>query len=122
MRPGKPLMAGRLDGVPLVGLPGNPVSAMVCGRIFLVPAVERMLGLPGDAARPAARPGSAATSARTARAPTTCAPASSPTPRRLALHARSPRQDSSLLSVLAEANALLRPPAARSGPRGRRCG
>ena len=45
MRPGKPLMAGRLDGTPLIGLPGNPVSAMVCGRIFLVSAVESMLGL-----------------------------------------------------------------------------
>lgn len=47
MRPGKPLMAGRLgSGTPLLGLPGNPVSAIVCGHLFLLPMVRRMLGLP----------------------------------------------------------------------------
>ena len=46
MRPGKPLMAGRFHGVPLIGLPGNPVSAMVCGRLFLRPALDALLGLP----------------------------------------------------------------------------
>ncbi len=52
MRPGKPLMAGRIGGVPMLGLPGNPVSAMVCGIVFLVPALQAMLGLPaGPAAR-----------------------------------------------------------------------
>ncbi|PWE34281.1 molybdopterin molybdenumtransferase MoeA [Maritimibacter sp. 55A14] len=45
MRPGKPLMAGRIMGSVMVGLPGNPVSAMVCGHIFLRPAVDAMLGL-----------------------------------------------------------------------------
>ncbi|MEM9012245.1 MAG: gephyrin-like molybdotransferase Glp [Pseudomonadota bacterium] len=49
MRPGKPLTAGRMKGVPLIGLPGNPVSAMVCGHIFLRPMVDRMLGLPAAA-------------------------------------------------------------------------
>lgn len=48
MRPGKPLMAGKLNGVPMVGLPGNPVSAMVCGTLFLIPLVARMLGLPDE--------------------------------------------------------------------------
>jgi molybdopterin molybdotransferase len=46
IRPGKPLIAGRLGNVPLVGLPGNPVSAFVCGHLFLRPAVDAMLGLP----------------------------------------------------------------------------
>ncbi len=46
MRPGKPLMAGRVRGVPMVGLPGNPVSALVCGHVFLRPALDAMLGLP----------------------------------------------------------------------------
>lgn len=46
MRPGKPLMAGRVGGVPLVGLPGNPVSAMVCGHVFLRPALDALCGLP----------------------------------------------------------------------------
>ena len=52
MRPGKPLMAGRLHDVPMIGLPGNPVSAMVCGTVFVVPVLRKMLGLP---AAPAAR-------------------------------------------------------------------
>ncbi|MEM9060156.1 MAG: gephyrin-like molybdotransferase Glp [Pseudomonadota bacterium] len=46
MRPGKPLMAGRLGTASMIGLPGNPVSAMVCGEIFLRPAVEAAMGLP----------------------------------------------------------------------------
>lgn len=45
MRPGKPLMAGRVLGVPMVGLPGNPVSSMVCGQIFLLPMLRKMCGL-----------------------------------------------------------------------------
>jgi molybdopterin molybdotransferase len=47
MRPGKPLLFGRLGDTPLLGLPGNPVSAMVCAVLFLVPAIERISGLPG---------------------------------------------------------------------------
>ena len=46
MRPGKPLMAGYLRGIPMIGLPGNPVSAMVCGEVFLIPLIQKMLGLP----------------------------------------------------------------------------
>ncbi len=46
MRPGKPLMAGRIGGRTMLGLPGNPVSAMVCGEIFLRPAIDAALGLP----------------------------------------------------------------------------
>ena len=44
MRPGKPLMFGRLDGMRVLGLPGNPVSTIVCSHIFLVPLIEAMLG------------------------------------------------------------------------------
>jgi molybdopterin molybdotransferase len=44
MRPGKPLMVGRLSGTPMLGLPGNPVSTLVCGLLFLVPAMARMSG------------------------------------------------------------------------------
>jgi len=46
MRPGKPLMVGKLDRMHVLGLPGNPVSAMVCGHIFLKPLIHAMLGLP----------------------------------------------------------------------------
>ena len=45
MRPGKPLMVGRWRETPMIGMPGNPVSALVCGLLFLRPAVERLLGL-----------------------------------------------------------------------------
>jgi molybdopterin molybdotransferase len=46
MRPGKPLLFGRLGPMPVLGLPGNPVSAMVCAILFLVPALARLSGLP----------------------------------------------------------------------------
>ncbi len=46
MRPGKPLMFGRIAGIPMMGMPGNPVSSLVCGLIFLRPAIGAMLGLP----------------------------------------------------------------------------
>lgn len=46
MRPGKPLIWGGLRGAPLLGLPGNPVSAIVCAVVFLVPALRRLSGLP----------------------------------------------------------------------------
>jgi molybdopterin molybdotransferase len=109
MRPGKPLIAGRLGARALLGLPGNPVSAMVCGQIFLIPAVERMLGLPG--AMPTPLP------ARLA------APLEPNGPRAHYMRARvepdgrgwrctpAARQDSSLLSILANSNALLVRPA-----------
>lgn len=105
MRPGKPLMAGRLGRSTLIGLPGNPVSAMVCGHVFLAPVVRHMLGLGA------------------APAPTRPRPLAGPLP------GNGPRthymrgtvgpdgvrafdrQDSSLLSVLARADTLIvRPP------------
>ncbi len=49
MRPGKPLMFGRMAALPVLGLPGNPVSALICALLFLRPAIERLCGLPGDA-------------------------------------------------------------------------
>ncbi|MBR9842124.1 MAG: molybdopterin molybdotransferase MoeA [Rhodobacteraceae bacterium] len=106
MRPGKPLMAGRMaSGAMMIGLPGNPVSAMVCGHVFVAPVIRALLGLP---TAPAAE----------ARAPL-AAPVGSNGPREHYMRARLEngrltafeRQDSALLTVLAEANALLiRPP------------
>lgn len=46
MRPGKPLMVGELDGMHVLGLPGNPVSSMVCGLLFLEPLLARLSGRP----------------------------------------------------------------------------
>ena len=49
MRPGKPFMYGRRKGQHVLGLPGNPVSAIVCARLFLKPLIDALLGLPtGD--------------------------------------------------------------------------
>jgi len=44
MRPGKPLMFGRRGTTRVIGLPGNPVSAMVCTRVFAVPLIAALLG------------------------------------------------------------------------------
>ena len=105
MRPGKPLMAGRMGQAAMVGLPGNPVSAMVCGHVFLAPMIRLMLGL-GEAPAPRR-------SARLAQ------DIDKGGPREHYMRATvadgtilaEDRQDSSLLSVLARANALMiRPP------------
>jgi molybdopterin molybdotransferase len=109
MRPGKPLMAGRIHGTPMIGLPGNPVSAMICGHVFLRPAINAMLGLGGAAL------------ARQSAVLTQSLPANGP--REHYMRARlgfdgatmtvraEDRQDSALLSVLAGSDALLvRPP------------
>ncbi len=43
-KPGKPLLFGRLGKTPMIGLPGNPVSAMVCALLYLGPAIDRLGG------------------------------------------------------------------------------
>lgn len=48
MRPGKPLIFGTIGGTPMLGLPGNPVSTLVCATIFLLPALAKMQGLAPD--------------------------------------------------------------------------
>jgi molybdopterin molybdotransferase len=45
MRPGKPLMVGRYRETPMIGLPGNPVSTLVCGLLFAKPAMAKMSGI-----------------------------------------------------------------------------
>lgn len=105
MRPGKPLMAGRLGDKAMVGLPGNPVSALVCGEVFLLPMIRKMLRLNAEFGP-----------VKTASLAADLAPNG---PREHYMRSRLhdgqitafDRQDSSLLSVLAQANALLiRPP------------
>ena len=44
LRPGRPLMNGRLGGMHVLGVPGNPVSAFVCSFLFLVPLIRRLAG------------------------------------------------------------------------------
>lgn len=105
LRPGKPLMAGRLNGVPMLGLPGNPVSAIVCGHLFLLPMVRSMLGDPSPAPQ-----------TRQARL-TVDLPANGPRAHYMRARltpgdglpgiAPFDRQDSALLSILGQADALL---------------
>ena len=45
MTPGKPLMFGHIGSMPVIGMPGNPVSALVCSILFLRPVLRKMLGL-----------------------------------------------------------------------------
>ncbi|MFN4281946.1 MAG: gephyrin-like molybdotransferase Glp [Alphaproteobacteria bacterium] len=44
MKPGKPLIFGHFNGTPMIGLPGNPVSALVCALLYLGPAINRLQG------------------------------------------------------------------------------
>ena len=48
MRPGKPLIFGKLGKTPMIGLPGNPVSTLVCAYIFARPALWKMTGRDPD--------------------------------------------------------------------------
>ncbi|KQB97831.1 molybdenum cofactor biosynthesis protein MoaA [Loktanella sp. 1ANDIMAR09] len=100
MRPGKPLMAGRMGRTTMIGLPGNPVSAMVCGHVFLAPVIRKMLGLGAQpaprATHPLAKP----------------VPANGPREHYMRAHLGPEgvtifdRQDSALLTVLAASNCL----------------
>jgi molybdopterin molybdotransferase len=110
MRPGKPLMVGNFRGTPMIGLPGNPVSSLVCGLLFVRPAMAAMLGIP--------RRENAMQTARLA------APLTENDRRQDYLRATSrtaadgtteveafQRQDSSMLSLLSRADCLIvRPP------------
>lgn len=105
MRPGKPLMAGRLGDAVMIGLPGNPVSALICGQLFVAPAVAALQGLAYAGPQLHRAHLGAALGANGARAhymratlaDGVCTPA--------------PQQDSALLSLLEQSNVLLvRPP------------
>lgn len=57
MRPGKPMMFGRLGDMRLLGLPGNPVSSLVCAHLFAVPLIEALAGRPASQRRQRAQLG-----------------------------------------------------------------
>lgn len=110
MRPGKPLMAGRLRGAAMLGLPGNPVSAIVCAHLFLRPLLRAMLGDPAPA--PQTRPARLACATGPA-GPRTHYMRAQLAPDATGLPQITPfaDQDSALLGVLCAADALLIRPA-----------
>ena len=118
MRPGKPLLFGHLKGLPIMGLPGNPVSAIVCAILFLGPALERLQGLPGAA--PALTPARLGTDMKQndgredyVRATITRASDGS------LIATPFAKQDSGMISTLAQSDALIvRPPQAPAAKAG----
>jgi molybdopterin molybdotransferase len=54
-RPGKPTILGVCDGKAVIGLPGNPVSALVNGYLFVAPLIEKLLGITASLPKPAVR-------------------------------------------------------------------
>ena len=118
MRPGKPLIAGQVADTPVLGLPGNPVSALICAALFLLPALDVLGGLPAAAPHTErAILGSAVPQndgrADHLRATLAIAPGG------LLVATPFPRQDSGMLSLLARADGLvLRAPHAPALPEG----
>ena len=119
MRPGKPLMFGRLGEVRVLGLPGNPVASLVCSHLFVAPLVARLAGRPH---------------ALDLRDAVLGVGMSENDQREDYVRARGewrdghlvaspfPVQDSSMLRTLAEANILIvRPPFAPAAPAGSPC-
>ncbi len=118
MRPGKPLIWGRLGRTPVLGLPGNPVSAMVCGVVFLIPAIARLSGLPGAPA-PTRRVIAAVPLAENDRRADHLRATLAVDAQGRMLATPAPVQDSSMLATLARADALvLRAPFAPALPAG----
>lgn len=119
MRPGKPLMFGRVGNTRVLGLPGNPVSSLICAHLFLRPLVARLSGktyAPDYRQAILSRP-MAANDTRRDYVRATVAPG----PGGL-LATPFQRQDSSMLTALAAANALIvREPFAPAVDAGARC-
>lgn len=113
MRPGKPILAGRLGDAFVLGLPGNPVSAFVTAMLFLKPLIAHLSGASDPLPRPQTLPLATALRPNDQRADHLRAVI-----RDGALHPL-PDQDSALLATLAAADALiLRPPHAPAAEAG----
>jgi molybdopterin molybdotransferase len=109
MRPGKPLVFGRLGAMAVLGLPGNPVSSFVCGMVFLRPLIGALLGRPRDDGVTPAVLGAdmPANGVRTTYLRAKLTEREDRLPEAVPLR----QQDSSLLGVLAQADCLLIRPA-----------
>jgi len=120
LRPGRPMMHGRLEGMQVLGVPGNPVSSYVCAFLFLVPLIRTLAGRKDIAHLPEnARLGSDLPAnderADYLRAILQAGPNG---PQVTPL----PAQDSSLMAPLAKADCLLiREPHAPAAPAGSEC-
>lgn len=122
MRPGKPLLFGLLGATPVLGLPGNPVSAMVCAILFLLPALSRLSGLPAAPPPVSTAVLGCAVQANDKRADHLRARVSTDQTGRIVV-VPFPVQDSAMLRRLAHADALiLRPPHAPALPEGAEVG
>jgi molybdopterin molybdotransferase len=118
MRPGKPLMHGNLRGVPVLGLPGNPVSSLITAILFVRPAVRRLTGRAGDGLAPSRALLGADLPANDHRADHLRARLATDAEGRPVATAFS-RQDSAMIRLLSAADALiLRPPHAPASPSG----
>jgi len=122
MRPGKPLMLGRLNGRIVLGLPGNPTSSYVCAVLFLRPLVRALLGDPEAGADPSVSASLGAdVGPNGARRDYVRSAMSFGADGILRVRPEGD-QDSSLVGVLARADALLvRPPNAPAAAKGAPC-
>ncbi len=122
MRPGKPLMHGRLGAMHVLGLPGNPVSAIVCAALFLRPLLRALQGDPDAGADVSEAATLGADLAANDQRQDYLRAILTRTDGGLPIATPSAAQDSSLVKILAQADALLiRPPNAPSAKRGEPC-
>ena len=120
MRPGKPLMFGHIEATRVIGLPGNPVSSLVCAILFVRPLIAALLGQPQrDPSKSATLGGDLPENdARQDHIRARLATRRGELPAAIPL----PVQDSSMLGVLATADCLIvRPPHAPAAKAGEPC-
>jgi len=110
MRPGKPMLFGRRAGQSYLGLPGNPVSALITCRVFVVPLVAALLGRPATALAALTAPATVPLEANGPRQHYMRACLNASADGGLAV-TPMPNQDSSLLTPMAAADCLLMRPA-----------
>ncbi len=120
MRPGRPMLFGTLGAMRIIGVPGNPVSSLVCGEVFLRPLIAALLGMPpSDPGEPAIL--GIDLPANDTRQDYLRARLD-PRPNALPVATPLPRQDSSMLRTLADADCLLiRSPLAPAAAAGSPC-
>jgi molybdopterin molybdotransferase len=106
LRPGRPMMHGRLGPMHVLGLPGNPVSSYVCGVLFLIPLIRRLTGRTDDEPRLEQAEIGCDLPANDERADYLRATLK-PGPDGLPVATPCPMQDSSMLAPLARADCLL---------------